>query len=417
MKLALLVLVAALVLAPPARADDFDDNPATASRGGGDMWVFVRAADGAILERHWTAAGWTDWNSLGGNATSGPAAVGYGSSVLVFVRGPEGAIHQRTFNGTTWGSWVSLGGYATSAPAATVRRGPLGYVDLAVKGGDNAIWFQSYVPGRGWSGWVSRGGNLTSAPALNSQADGIVNLWARGTDGALYQQYWDGTAWSAWFSLGGGIVGAPSVVSRTENVVNVYVRGAGNATYQRSWTQAGSWGAWFLLDRAAVGSSPAAGADGPNHEWLFARNGGNLVLKNWNGPAGWTGWGDLGPAALPPPSPPPAPPAPAPAPPPNGSLGIETGLRCTPPGGLLRVKVRVRKPRGGQRARVARIVFFTRGKGRRVRVDRKAPWRVRLRINRPAGSKGRVYARVYYRRSKHGKLHRKTVSRRYVVCR
>ncbi|HEX6027022.1 MAG TPA: hypothetical protein VFZ00_33800, partial [Solirubrobacter sp.] len=83
----------------------------------------------------------------------------------------------------------------------------------------------------------------------------------------------------------------------------------------------------------------------------------------------------------------------------------------------LRVTVRVRKRPGAKRARVVKIVFFTRGKRRHVRVDRKKPYRVRLRINRPAGSKGRVYARVYYRRSKHGKLHRKTVSRRYVVCR
>ena len=42
---------------------------------------------------------------------------------------------------------------------------------------------------------------------------------------------------------------------------------------------------------------------------------------------------------------------------------------------------------------------------------------VRIKINRPAGSTGRVYARVYYRRSAKGKLHRKTVSRRYTVCR
>jgi hypothetical protein len=66
---------------------------------------------------------------------------------------------------------------------------------------------------------------------------------------------------------------------------------------------------------------------------------------------------------------------------------------------------------------VSRIVFFTKGKGRRVRTDRKAPFEVRLRINRPAGTKGTVYARVYYKRSARGKTHRKVVSRRYTVCR
>jgi hypothetical protein len=50
-------------------------------------------------------------------------------------------------------------------------------------------------------------------------------------------------------------------------------------------------------------------------------------------------------------------------------------------------------------------------------MDRKSPFVVRMKINRPAGTVGRVYARVYFRRSKHGSLHRKTVSRRYAVCR
>jgi hypothetical protein len=98
-------------------------------------------------------------------------------------------------------------------------------------------------------------------------------------------------------------------------------------------------------------------------------------------------------------------------------VNIETGVRCTPPGGRLRVNIDVRTPKGKRKARVSRIVFYTKGKGRAVRVDRKAPYVVRIRINRPAGSAGRVYARVYYRRSSQGRLHRKTVSRRYTVCR
>ena len=66
---------------------------------------------------------------------------------------------------------------------------------------------------------------------------------------------------------------------------------------------------------------------------------------------------------------------------------------------------------------MTKIVFFTKGKGRKIRMDRKSPFVVRIQINRPAGSTGRVYARVYYKRSARGKLHRKTVSRRYTVCR
>jgi hypothetical protein len=113
--------------------------------------------------------------------------------------------------------------------------------------------------------------------------------------------------------------------------------------------------------------------------------------------------------------PPPGPPATAPLP--DGQASLKTGVRCTPAGGRLRVNVSIKTPKGKRKPRVTKIVFYTKGKGRRVRVDRTAPFQVRIPINRPAGSTGRVYARVYYKRSARGKTYRKAVSRRYRVCR
>ena len=51
------------------------------------------------------------------------------------------------------------------------------------------------------------------------------------------------------------------------------------------------------------------------------------------------------------------------------------------------------------------------------RVDHRRPFVVRLRMNQPAGKRGRVYARVYYRRGSSGKLRHKTVSKRFKMCR
>jgi hypothetical protein len=396
------------VLAASASADVFDDNPATASRGVGDQWVFARANNGETLVRHLTASGsWSDWESLGGNAGSGPAAVAYGSEIWVFARSADGTIDYKRLTADGWSAWATLGGFATSAPAVTARRGT-NLVDVVVRGGDNTFFHQAFVPGVGWSGWATIDGNLTSGPAINSQSSGLLNIWGRGVDGTLMQKSWTGTEWTGWASLGGGIVGAPQTVARVENGLNVYVRGAGNATYARSWS--GAWSDWILLDQFPIDSSPAAGGD-PNTEWIYARKGDRLVRKEWNG--AWQPWTDFGPVAVPPP--------PAPAPPtpvlPDGEANLETGVRCTPAGGRLRVKITVRKPTGKRKARVSRIVFYTKGKGRAVRSDRKSPFVVRIRINRPAGTSGRVYARVYYRRSARGKLHRKTVSRRYTVCR
>jgi hypothetical protein len=406
---ATLALMLTLVAAAPATADVYDDNPAAATRGFGDAYLFARGDGGDVLEKHWTGSTWSDWSSLGGTATSGPAAVGYyDGTIHVFVRGTDGATYENVLTNGAWSGWSSLGGISTSAPAASVRRGT-NYLDLAVRGTDNTIYFRSYVPGSGWSPWGSLGGNLTSAPTLASQGDGIQNVFARGTDGAVAQRYWNVTAWGDWLSLGGGIAGAPASVSRTPGYLNLYARGAGNVTYSRSFSPSG-WTAWGELDATPIDSTPAAYGADAGHEAIVARKGRDLLLKFWTSTTGWGQWTDLGPIAVP------APPAPPPPPARDGEVFLEAGLACTPPGGKLRVHITVRKQKGKARARVSRIVFFTKGKGRRVAIDHRAPFVAHLKINQPAGKSGRVYARVYFRRSKHGKLHHKTVSRRYVVC-
>ena len=102
------------------------------------------------------------------------------------------------------------------------------------------------------------------------------------------------------------------------------------------------------------------------------------------------------------------------APLPDGNVSLTAGLRCTPPGGRLRVSLRVRRRADRPAPRVQRVVFFVRNGPRRT--DRRRPYVVRLRMNRPAGQRGRVYARVYYRRAGTEKLSTKTVSRRFVMC-
>lgn len=405
----LLMFAAGLLAAPaPAGAAVYDDNPAAASRSPGDVYVFARAADGAVLERHLTGSGWTSWASLGGGAISGPAAAAYGATVSVFVVGGDGAVYQNTLSQGAWSGWVSLGGVATSAPAAVARRGT-SVLDLAVRGTDGAVYHKWYAPGQGWSGWESLGGYVTAAPALNSQINGQLNVFAPGGDDAVYQRFWDGSQWSGWFSLGGVATSAVSSVTQTYGTVDLYVRGADRALYQQNWSGS-AWSGWLMVDPGPIDSGPGAVSDQSGHETVFARTGDQLSYKAFAG-----SWGSLtawGPVAVPAPPPPPQPP-----PPPDGEVNLEAGVRCTPPGGRLRVHITIRRRKGAPRPRVQKIVFFTRGKGRRTRVDRKPPFTVHLRINRSAGSTGRVYARVYFRRSAHGPLHRKTVSRRYAVCR
>ena len=63
---------------------------------------------------------------------------------------------------------------------------------------------------------------------------------------------------------------------------------------------------------------------------------------------------------------------------------------------------------------MVKVVFFVRHGPRKV--DRKRPYSARLRLRTRPGKKGRVYARVFFKRSGSKKLRRKTVARRYVMC-
>jgi hypothetical protein len=417
-----LVTVALLWAAPgPAIADVDDDHPATASRGPGELYVFARGESGEILERHRVAGSWSDWSSIGGSAGSGPAAVAYRGDILVFVRGTDGGVYQNALRSGRWTGWDGLGGAtaSASAPSVSVRRGTSNALDLMVRGQDNAVYQRTFAPATGWTPFSTIGGIVASAPAVASQSDEVISVFARAPDGSLLHREYGGRAWSSWVGFGGGSLGAPAAVSRSAGVLNVYARGTDETLYTRSWTAAAGWGAWVQLDASArLSSAPAGASDGPDHEWVVARIGGGIALKEWTRGAGWGPWQDVDATAVPSPAPASTEPPPsAAATPPSEEISLPTGLGCTPARGKLRVSMSIKTPKGRAKPRVIKVVFFTKGKGSRVRVDRTAPFQVHIPINRPAGTTGRVYARVYYKRGARGKTLRKVVSRRYKVCR
>jgi hypothetical protein len=218
--------------------------------------------------------------------------------------------------------------------------------------------------------------------------DGRADLLARGSDGTLYMYRGNGK--------GGWLTGASEKISS-------------------------GWAGFSAL---------LAGGDfnGGGLPDILARLGdGRLVIYKGDGRGGFlprqpvigAGWQSLTyltlvgqprkPASSP--SPPPAPPS---APVKNGRVRLNAGDHCVPPGGRLHVSLKIRKRKGHKRPRVARVVFFVRNGPRRT--DRKRPYEARLRLRRPAGQKGRVYARVFFRRTGTKKLRKKTVARRYVMC-
>jgi VCBS repeat protein len=215
--------------------------------------------------------------------------------------------------------------------------------------------------------------------------------------------------------------GRQDLIARTGDGALILYRGDGQGGFPGR-VQIGS--GWQQFTALLAGGDFSG--DG-NPDILARASDGRLLMYRGDGDGGFvtgsaeqigTGWNGLGGLMLSwnppaPPSPPPPTPAPA-APLRDGSVRLNAGIRCTPPGGRLKVNLKVRRRAGRTAPRVRRVVFFIRGGARKV--DRRRPYVVRLRVHRPAGSRGRVYARVVFTRPGSQKLRRKTVSRRFVMC-
>jgi hypothetical protein len=101
---------------------------------------------------------------------------------------------------------------------------------------------------------------------------------------------------------------------------------------------------------------------------------------------------------------------------PGSALELTAGFGCIPSGGRVPVRVRIRQRSDRLKPRVLKVVFFI-DRGKRKRVDRRAPYKTRLRATFRPGSKHRVHARIYFRRKGSQRVQRKTVSKRFTMCR
>ena len=308
-----IAVVAAAAFAATARAEVLDDNPAAASRGPGQVSVFIRGADGMLLTADLSGGSFTPWRSLGGYLDSGPGAAGRDAATAdVFVRGGDSGLYHRFFTTSGgWSNWGGLGHTMLSAPGVSIRRGS-GIIDLFWRGTDNGLEAKSWVPGQGWTDvnntQVDPGATL-SAPAVVSRANGLVDLIVRGTDDSVYVNTYNGAGWGGWGQIPGGMKTqqAPAATVRTLNTMDIFVRSGSGEIRWVSWDGA-AWSGWKTVP-GAVDSGPAVVADTSQRMWLFARRGSDVVYNVYDagrGPQeGWSGWRQL----HPPPPPPPPPPA------------------------------------------------------------------------------------------------------------
>src|SRR3989442_14303046 len=96
-----------------------------------------------------------------------------------------------------------------------------------------------------WAGWASLGGTVTSNIAVARNADGRLEIFARGTDSALHhsaQTAPGANTWSAWDTLGGQLASEPGIGINADGRLEAFIWGSDGALYHRWQTTPG--GAW-----------------------------------------------------------------------------------------------------------------------------------------------------------------------------
>lgn len=184
---------------------DLTSGPSATIAPGTTGWIGVaaRGADGAVWYTYFYNGAWGPWLSLGEQILNAPSIASWGSGRLdVFAEGTDHHLYRRIFSGGVWSSWTMEGGYLTSAPSASVTLGTTGYVGVAARGSDNAVWV-TVCTATACGAWGSMGGTLESHPAMTSWGTGHADVFIEGTDQRLWQDIGTDTTWSGWHHVGG----------------------------------------------------------------------------------------------------------------------------------------------------------------------------------------------------------------------
>jgi hypothetical protein len=257
-------------LGTPVLQTEFPSSPTVGRNADGRLEVFFNSQDGIIWHIWQTSPGgtWSSWASLNKppniSFTSG-TAVGENADgrLEVFITGSDGMlwhIWQVTAGGGWHNSWFSLGRPSAAnleSPPAVVRNadGRLEVFSIDTNGALWHIWQTS--PNGTWSSWVSLGTptnvQFVPTPGVNQNADGRLEVFIPGSDGALWHiwQITAGGSWhNSWFSSGQpsttvGIFFPAGVIQNADGRLEVFALGRDGALWHIWQTSPnGNWNTW-----------------------------------------------------------------------------------------------------------------------------------------------------------------------------
>jgi hypothetical protein len=182
-----------------------------------------------------------------------------------------------------------------SAPALCWRS--VNDLDVFVKGTDGALWYKHWNVNSGWSGWTPLGGYVTADPAAIS-VSGLTAVFVRGGSGSIWTKYTadGGASWTNWGEVGGQSLagtGPAAYAFNDGSQIGVFVTGTSHALYHLWANSTGVYG-WENLG-GYLTSSPAATSPTPGWIDVFGRGGNGALWGMPNGGgASWGAWENLG---------------------------------------------------------------------------------------------------------------------------
>src|SRR6266704_3214060 len=260
-------------------------SPSVGQNTGGRLEVFTIGSDGTLWHIWQTIAGksWSNWNPLNKPLNTNVLVMpGVGKNadgrLEVFTIASDGAlwhIWQTSPGQGPWSNWLSSGQPTTSIANAqfppSIAQNADGRLEAFTVGTDGALWhIYQVAPNGTWSSWTPLGKppnlNAINAPFVAQNADGRLEAFTVGADGALWH-VWQTTpngVWSNWASLGlpkaVSITSPPTVEKNKDGRLEVLVSGHDGALWHIWQTVPGSvWSNWDSLGtppNIAINSSP-----------------------------------------------------------------------------------------------------------------------------------------------------------------
>jgi len=189
-------------------------------------------------------------------------------------------------------------GLTPSRPAAAsgVQGGAI-ILELFIRGTDNRVYWNHSADVTGFNGWTEVPLFLfqfhfetISAPSA-ILFNGLVRLFARGTDNRIYENDFDGTNWSFWSEIpGNGLTLSGPVAVDVNGVLELLIRGLDNRIYTNILNNSNNtWGSWrnFFGEAFTISEPAAIVIPSPFFAAYFMRGEDNRIYENNLNGSGW----------------------------------------------------------------------------------------------------------------------------------